>query len=418
MLKKDFLSIEKCIIGDIWQNSIIHENMLLIADSFGSRFPGTPSEKKTRDYILKKIKDYGYEKARADPFRYYGWSRGPVKLTMIDPTRREFEAISLAMSPGGDIEGELVNMGTGSPEEFESKNKLDIEGKIVICSSATSPVSLETGTQMLRLSKNKPLKVHIIDKSRVIPETESANIIFELVGNGSKDEWIIVGGHYDGHDISQGAMDNLSATAVIMELARVLKDFDGKFERNIRFILFACEELGVTGSTNYVAQQEEEMKNIAIMINLELGRLANKTGSQHVAFTFYQPDELKEYLEDFAERVGYPMTINKGISAASDHWPFYMKGVPTIYMHAEPTMQEIVQGRGWGHTSADTMDKVDHRNLQEGAMIASRLLLRLANKKDKIATHTPPVEIIKKLEENGMKKILEIENKWHPNSIL
>jgi Zn-dependent M28 family amino/carboxypeptidase len=361
-------------------------------------------------------------------------------------------------------------MGTGSPEEFEIKNKKEIKGKIVLCSSATSPrgkrvhrrtkygyaveygvigfifmnhnpgqlkptgslrpayrtggeipgigVSLETGTQMLRLSKKKPLKIRIIDKSKVIPETESANIIFELIGNGSNDEWIIVGGHYDGHDISQGAMDNLSATAVIMELARVLKEFEGEFERNIRFILFACEELGVTGSTNYVAQHKEEMKKIAIMINLELGRLANKTGSQHVAFTFYQPDELKDYLEDFAEVVGYPMTINKGHSAASDHWPFYMKGVPTIYMHAEPTMQEIVNGRGWGHTSADTMDKVDHRNLQEGAMIVSRLLLRLANKKDKIAKHTSPDEIQKKLEKNGMRKILEIENKWHPNSVL
>lgn len=73
------------------------------------------------------------------------------------------------------------------------------------------------------------------------------------------------------------------------------------------------------------------------------------------------------------------MTTSKGTSAASDHRPFYMQGVPTIYTHAEPPPQRPVIGRGWGHTSADTMEKADPRNLQEGAMVLARLLTRLAN---------------------------------------
>jgi len=94
-----------------------------------------------------------------------------------------------------------------------------------------------------------------------------------------------------------------------------------------------------------------------------------------------------------------------------------MQGVPTIYMHAENSPQRLVVGRGWGHTTADTMDKVDHRNLQEGAMIAARLLLRLANQEEKLAKHTPLKKIIEHLKKKKMKKMLEIQKKWHPQSV-
>ena len=469
MLEEKLLEIERDIIGDIWQSSEIYGNMLYMADELGSRFAGTESEKKAQEFMVKKLKEYGYENAHADEFTYYGWKRGPVTLEMLEPVKREFHAISLAMSPGGEVEGKVVNLGTGSPEEFEAIDPETVKGKVVLCSSATSPsgkrvhrrtkygyameygaigfifmnhnpgqlpptgslrpaykmggeipgigVSLETGSLMLRLAKDKPLKVRFRDESRVIPDSVSANIVAELTGTSKKEEWIVVGGHFDGHDIAQGAMDNLSAAAVTMDLARVFKRHEGKFKRSIRFICFACEELAVTGSTCYVDKHQSEMKDIAIMINLELGGLAHKDGTKHPAFIVYQPSELKEMLKSFSEEIGYPMTISIGTSAASDHWPFYVQGVPTIYCGAEPSPQSLIVGRGWGHTSADTMDKVDPRNLQEGAMVLARLMLRLANQEERIAEQTPLEEIIKHLEETGMKKNLEIQKKWHPHSV-
>jgi Zn-dependent M28 family amino/carboxypeptidase len=189
------------------------------------------------------------------------------------------------------------------------------------------------------------------------------------------------------------------------------------FKRNIRFIGFACEEIGVTGSTCYVDLHQDEMKDVAIMVNLELGGLANKEGTQHPAFTVFQPPKLKDFLSDFADEINYPLTVSEGTSAASDHWPFYMQGVPTIYMHAETSPQRLIVGRGWGHTTADTMDKVDHRNLQEGAMVAARLLLRLANQEEKLAMPTPLEKIIEHLDKKKMIKNLEIQKKWHPQSV-
>jgi Zn-dependent M28 family amino/carboxypeptidase len=201
-----------------------------------------------------------------------------------------------------------------------------------------------------------------------------------------------------------------------MEMARVFKPLEGKLRRGIRFICFGCEELGVTGSTCYVAGHLDEVERTAIMVNLELGGLSYREGEKHAAFTVYQPKELKGYLQGFLEEVGYPTSVQEETSAASDHWPFYMQGVPTIYLHEEPSMRHLVEGRGWGHTTADTMDKVDPRNLVEGSVLLSRLLLRLATQDEKIASRTPLDRIVAHLEKTGMRKTLEIEKKWHPES--
>ena len=62
------------------------------------------------------------------------------------------------------------------------------------------------------------------------------------------------------------------------------------------------------------------------------------------------------------------------------------------------------------------MDKVDPRNLPEVIMLMVRLLLRMANQTKRIAKHTPLKKIIKGLEKSGMKKTLEVQLKWHPDS--
>ncbi|UCH01647.1 MAG: M28 family peptidase [Candidatus Bathyarchaeota archaeon] len=437
-----------------------------MADELGSRFAGTESEKKAQIYLVKKFKEYGFSHALIEEFTYYGWKRGSVSLTMLKPIKKELNAIALALSPGGEVEGNVIDIGTGSPEEF-AKNGRNVKGRIALCSSATSPtgkrvhrrtkygyavdygaigfifmnhnpgqlpptgslrpayrmggeipgigISMETGSQMLRLAKSKQFKVRFKDESRLIPNSISANVVAELPGK--TEEWLVVGGHYDGHDIAQGAMDNLSAIAVIMEVARVLEKYRGTFRRSIRFIAFGCEEIGVTGSTCYVDQHQNELKKITIMVNLELGRLAQKDGTQHVAFRFCQQPQLEKMLKKFSEEIKYPMIITKETSTASDHWPFYMRGVPAINMREEPSPQLQTLGRGWGHTSADTMDKVDARNLHEGAMVLGRLLIRLASWNGKIAEHISIEEIVKTLEDTELKKHLEIQKMWHPYSV-
>jgi len=139
MLDEKLTKIEREIIGEIWQSSEMRENHFYMADEIGSRFAGTESEKRAIEHMVNKLKEYGYENAHADPFKYYGWTRGPATLTVTEPYQKEFPVISLAISPGGEVEAEIIDLGTGSPEEFEAIGSSEVEGKIVLCSSATSP---------------------------------------------------------------------------------------------------------------------------------------------------------------------------------------------------------------------------------------------------------------------------------------
>jgi hypothetical protein len=74
-------------------------------------------------------------------------------------------------------------------------------------------------------------------------------------------------------------------------------------------------------------------------------------------------------------------------------------------------------GRGWTHTSADTIDKVDPKYLKDAAMVLAQSLIRLANEPGEIAERTLKEEIVGKLENSGVAEILRVQLKWHPESI-
>jgi Zn-dependent M28 family amino/carboxypeptidase len=67
----------------------------------------------------------------------------------------------------------------------------------------------------------------------------------------------IVGAHMDGIGWGEGANDDGSGTALVMELARVFSAADVQTERSVRFILWNNEESGLNGSSAYVAQRRE-----------------------------------------------------------------------------------------------------------------------------------------------------------------
>lgn len=158
------------------------------------------------------------------------------------------------------------------------------------------------------------------------------------------------------------------------EVARALAKFKGVFRRSLRFLLFSAEELGVTGSTCYVAKRLEEMSKVDLMINCDgAGRAARHT------FRVSGPPELVETLQTISKEMGYPMRVETALSTASDHWPFYMQSVPTASLSSATEPAALALGRGFGHTSADTVNKVDHRGLKEGALVSAQFLMRLAD---------------------------------------
>jgi hypothetical protein len=75
------------------------------------------------------------------------------------------------------------------------------------------------------------------------------------VGATRPDEMYLVGAHMDGRGFGQGADDNASGTALVMEVARILSGPDVQTERSIRLVLWNSEEGGLVGARAYVADR-------------------------------------------------------------------------------------------------------------------------------------------------------------------
>lgn len=103
------------------------------------------------------------------------------------------------------------------------------------------------------------------------------NIIAEIPGTTKPEEVVLVGAHYDA--FYDGADDNTTGVAALVELARVLSQY--RFERTVRFVGFDYEEFGLVGSSRYVeAQNGAPERLVASVIYDCIGYYSSKPGSQ------------------------------------------------------------------------------------------------------------------------------------------
>ena len=455
----DINSLDKTLTGEIWTSPDLYANLEALCD-FGSRFAGTPGERQARDFILARFAAYGLLEAHLDPFTYMGWQRGTCQVQLVSPRALPLlSAQSLVYSPStpeGGLRSEVVDVSSGSKEEFAARHS-EIASKIVLASSASSPegqrihrrekygravaagavgflfanhlpgmlaptgslrggrvaeipglgLSHEDGFALARHCRRGQAVVefHVHNKSG---PTEAWHVVGEVPGSkaGTVDEEIIViGGHYDGHDIAQGAMDNASGVAVILELARAFGPLRGQLPRTLRFIAFAVEELGVLGSTEYVKKHRDELGPVSFMLNLDAC-----VGSSPAEFVLNGFEELRPLLQGFAADMRYQLELKQKMVTASDNFPFVMQGIPAINLVRRGVDPQL--GRGYGHTAADTLDKVSEVDLRESAMVAARLLLRAANHAGPLGRRRSQDEVRDMLIGQGLEEPLKAQDKW------
>ena len=86
-------------------------------------------------------------------------------------------------------------------------------------------------------------------------------------------------------------------------------------------------------------------------------------------------DELQSFFEAMSDEMAQPFNVGQSMMAHSDHFPFFMAGVPTGGIESVP---RSLAGRGYGHTKFDTLDKVSLIGLREASALAARIALRIA----------------------------------------
>jgi len=448
--------LEKQIIGQVWTLPDIYANVEQLCD-FGSRFSWTEGECRARDFIEAEFREYGLKNVRLPTFDYTGWARGEAALRIVRPRQQELPSVlSLVYSPStppGGLRAEVVDVGLGSGGEFTAKAD-KLKGRLALV-SADSPAggrwihrrekygravaagavgflfvnhlpgmlaptgSLRPGKlaeipavglshedgfvvqRFLRKGESVGLEMHLSNRTG---PAQFSHVVGEVPGL-RRDEIVVVGAHYDGHDISQGAVDDASGTALVMGLARAFAPLAGQLRRTLRFEAYAAEELGVLGSTTYVdAMSDAEVASVDLMLNLDGGALCSGRG-----LALQGLEELHPLFAGFAREMAYPLELSNRVGTASDHFPYFLRGVPVASMFAR---RQPGLGRGFGHTMADTLDKVDEVELRESAMVAARLLLRLADHPDAVGRKRSQDEIKAILLAHDLEEPLRAQDKW------
>jgi Zn-dependent M28 family amino/carboxypeptidase len=421
-----FLDVEQRMVGDCYTSREVMDTLITLCDGFGSRFGGTQGERRAAEYLRAKMDAYGLKDAHLEPVEYVGWVRGEVKLEIVSPIEREIPCISLPHSPAASLEGTIVDMGDGAPGDFEDRAE-EIKGKIVMTTSVVSPkgskrwihrgekygrsllagasgfifvnhypgygpatggighdgealvpgisISMEDGALLRRLAKQAgEVKIRLTSTDRCEPMT-SWNVVGDLPGREQADQIVMLGSHYDGHDISQGAEDPASGVVSVLEAARLLARHAPELPCTVRFALWGIEEIGLLGSRAYVEAHADELDQIRFYLNMDSA--GTKSNKRDIVLNEWPA--LQSLLEGWGEEMALEFAVGQKTSAHSDHFPFFLCGVPTGGMQS---VQPSLEGRGYGHTQYDTVDKVELTCLREASTLAARLALRLASEEE------------------------------------
>jgi Zn-dependent M28 family amino/carboxypeptidase len=421
-----YLSLDQQIVGDIHTSAESLENLSVLCDDFGSRFGGTEGERLAADFIKWKLETYGLKDVHLEPIEYLGWTRGEANFEIVSPIQKTIPCITLPYSPQAELEGIVIDMGDGAPEDFDARAE-EIRGKLVMTTSVFSPkkvqrwvhrnekfgrsllagaigfifvnhypgygpatggigykgaaapipgisISKEDGAFIQRLAKRKgPVTVRLKTTDKLAPMT-SWNIIGDLPGDKHPEEIVMLASHYDGHDISQGASDPASGVVAVLDAARVLAQYAAPLPRTLRFVLWGIEEIGLLGSRAYVKMHANALKNIRFYLNMDS---AGDTSPKDIML--HEWPELQTTFENYRAEMALDFDIGQSFHRASDHFPLLLAGVPTGGIEA---VREDRSGRGYGHTWYDTVDKVNHTDLRNAASLAARLALRIASDDD------------------------------------
>jgi Zn-dependent M28 family amino/carboxypeptidase len=175
------------------------------------------------------------------------------------------------------------------------------------------------------------------------PKTRQANNVVGYIDNGA-DKTIVLGAHFDhlgyGEDgnsmmrtgeimIHNGADDNASGTAALIELAKMLKKTKAP-KNNYLFVAFSGEELGLYGSKYFVENPTISLEKVNYMINMDMVGRLNDSSKTITVGGFGTSPSWNEILYG-VKKPGFNIKVDSSGTGPSDHTSFYRKNIPVLF---------------------------------------------------------------------------------------
>ncbi len=403
------------------ENEGAWKKMEELCDGIGARLSGSEALEKAIQWALETMKREGHENVRAEKVMVPCWVRGKESAFLLAPRKSPMEILglggSIATPPGGIVaEVEVVR----NEEELEELGK-GAKGKIVLFNNPMPPYDPKKGSgygRTVRFRVNgarlasahgavavlvRSVTAHSLrtphtggmnygDAKKKIPaaaittedadiiarlrargvsvkvrlEMEakdrglvpSANVVGELRGREIPEEVVVIGGHLDSWDVGEGAHDDATGCVMAMEALTILRKLNLTPRRTIRVVLYTNEENGLAGARQYVKDHAGEIENHVAAIESDSG------GFRPLGFSVEMKDPEREaraaeQLKQILERLS-PIgatEVRRGFSGA-DVGRLKSGGVACLGLRVEGSKYF-----DYHHTPADTLDKVDPKEL-------------------------------------------------------
>jgi carboxypeptidase Q len=212
--------------------------------------------------------------------------------------------------------------------------------------------------------------MHLVLTPQTLPDAVSYNVIADLKGSEHPEQIVIVSGHLDSWDLGRGAIDDGAGVVVAMQTAQLLKQLKLRPKRTIRIIAWMNEENGQMGARTYAQDHKDDFANHFAAIECDLG------AGHPLGFYAQGKAELLTVLQPLAttlqsQGAGVTRMVEE---TGTDVAPLGEAGVPTF-----APIQDSRTYFNYHHTAADTLDKVNPKELQENCALVAALAYTLAS---------------------------------------
>ena len=309
----------------------------------------------------------------------------------------------------------VVDLGPGSAEDFRRR---DVRGRIVLVSSAAArnapplhrsqkyELAVDGGAVGFAFYGDKPGGVVPMGSARLtaglgsIPAVgishedamyvsrKAGEVQLEITSDCSSREAvscngialktgtaggeIVVCGHIDSW-FCEGAYDNGSGVAMLLELGRLLQPY--RLARAIRFITFGSEEPGLLGSKAYVASRKD-LSEIVCVLNLDSTAIRDGT----LTITTNENRGLHEFFLLLGRQLHLDLEMHEERTLYSDHDPFRARGVPcAAFLSVSPRY-------AFAHSLYDTLDKLSPESFTIPLIAAGVGVIECAMREDLVFT--------------------------------
>ena len=425
-MELDWNTIDRFVFGEAWTNSLIKSHAEILCEQIGPRWATSESEFAAATFIREQFTKDGLDNPLLESFNLPAWSytHALAKLVEIDLA---IDLLPFNRCPSCRLTAPVVNVGYGTQDTLEDQRdhihgavsvmyvdyepfsqpvplsdrlfKLAQLGAVaIVCidpkngrrmeyrsagdwripERAEAPVPCVTTSRehgsLLMKSAGKMLTIEV---DSTFYDAKTQNVDAHLKGNQWPETQLILGGHHDTVFNSSGGNDNASGTIAVLETARVLATLRDELGISpgctIRFATFSAEEQRLAGAAAYAQQHCSQKDQTRLVINLD------ELSTGYIKGIVLAFPHLRALIQSQLDLMGDGLKchVMSQLDSTSDHFPFLRQGIDASHL-----WRWRFHGRNsdsnYHHENADTVDKINVRELKEYVGQLSRLLLRLS----------------------------------------